>query len=290
MTELIITTDCEPDDIMAIWHLLRNNRSTKIIFIVGEANPVIQRKYLARWLYHWYELGDIADLSKISIALGIGSHRIVNDRLTAFDNWEDYDLTRFDSELPDAIDGVTIIALKPIKDLMRIYRADDQAFINTTIYLYGSFNLNVLVRDNIASYSHIKNLLKSFHLVYLYNRHYAMPGISCGDSKNLPQYYQLVEYDERFAPLKRALTLWNNHIGQRHEHIAQMNETSPIHVVLADQCVACCFTHPEDFDLISFDPDTIDQRPIDQSVNEDNHRYYMYTNVQIAAIDRILVD
>lgn len=234
-SKLIITTDLEPDDILAIYivlkHLESSQHSLDIAFIVGIGQSSIKRDFLNKWLTYWsFSLNNV----RIKIYLGTSNSKKVHfsqDIFPFIDINPDFNSDKNCLECINEYlqDGTDIIALKPIHDLYKVYKINGAEIFNkSNLYLYGSFNLRSLLLDNSNGCSQSENLLKfrqddfefflnnSFKNIYLYETHLNSINSRNGSPKNLPKFDILVSNNLHiFEPWLKFQNLWNLHIYNR---------------------------------------------------------------------------
>ena len=188
-SNLVIMTDLEPDDVLAIDMLLNEYPDKQYSFLVGEGNA--HMKYLRANEY--YNSGKYYP-NKYNVYEGYASLKIfnydgheiglyVNDEGTIMTKEGEYYYTK-DLKLPvvnlDTLKelfekNTIILCLKPPRELMDIYKSDNSFFKdrNTTFIAYTSFNLRCLLKTGATS-DELSNLLNSFSNTYLYETYHAI--------------------------------------------------------------------------------------------------------------------
>jgi hypothetical protein len=165
---LIITTDLETDDLIALYIMAKYIKDMPKLIIVGEGNSQI--KY-CRMLIYSYLLG----FTNTTIIKGHSSHQkfkcdgldiLSNEAITEINNSIDQtdpidDIRLFIKRYPDQ----TIISLKPMRELLEIWKEEPDIFANITLIGYMGFNVRSIMNNREQD---IINFFRSFKLVIYY--------------------------------------------------------------------------------------------------------------------------
>jgi hypothetical protein len=203
---ILITTDLEPDDLIALYilakHIVAKNITAQLIFLVGENNAIMKYHRMCEYI----KLMGFPDKSKV--LRGYDSKRkFAYDGYDVFNENKIAEINAEDSidDAADTIDvleylqllianatttnDLLIISMKPARELYNLYvfaelkAADDQRqhkmrtpniFRNITICGYMGFNCRVLIEQNKCNndYAHVQTVVadfwNSFHKVIYY--------------------------------------------------------------------------------------------------------------------------
>jgi hypothetical protein len=186
-SNVIISTDLETDDLMALWMLSKEIPYSNIIFLVGEGNALIKK---IRMEYY----AEILGFKNFKVVRGYSSDKNFiydgYDVLTKYTilrsfyliyyfimNWlikilgcEDISVKEIKKFIIDKTP--LIISLKPPRELIDIYITNPDIFNECILYGYMSFNLRCLMKKN--SKTLIVNFLESFKECYYYETYHAI--------------------------------------------------------------------------------------------------------------------
>lgn len=175
---LLIMTDLETDDIIAIWLLSKFYKRTKIMFLVGEGCAYIKKLRMESYIK----------------TLGFENAEVVrgydSDRLFTYDgrdimSEEDIERLNWIVESKEDVnekvykfirdESPFIISLKPPRELMDMYANGHpryrRIFNRCVLAGYMSFNLRCLMNEHKKR---LVGFLKSFKKCYFYETHYAV--------------------------------------------------------------------------------------------------------------------
>lgn len=230
--QIIIMTDLEPDDLIAIdmlyKYMLKHAVTTKYlfqdpIFIVGEGNSTM--KVLRTQTYYNYNCIDKVIIKEgysssknfnydgHDIDLYVDENNVIKNKQNnvAIDHYKtgknilnnEDKLKNIDDILSKHSDSV-IICLKPPRELMDLYKIKNEYFNKMTLVAYTSFNFRCLFKpivtsasEPIVTSSDMINFLNSFESTYLYETYHAIGSDNTitgndVDFKKIPLYIQKV--------------------------------------------------------------------------------------------------
>jgi hypothetical protein len=208
---LLVMTDLETDDVIAIYLLSRRFRNTKIMFLVGEGCAYIKKLRMESYIK---TLG----FTNAEVVRGYGS-----DRLFKYDGYDimtkeqidglDWASINWTAENKEEVkekvfkfirdESPFIISLKPPRELMEMFVNGHpryrRIFKRCVFAGYMSFNLRCLMNDYKRK---LVNFLRSFKLCYFYETHYAV------GSNNIITKDDF-DFDKLPEIIKNVMYLWN---------------------------------------------------------------------------------
>lgn len=199
---LIVMTELEPDDVLAIILLLRNlRRKLPILIVVGEGR--VNKVDMARCIVRDYEF-------KFQIEIVQGFYSDKDYPLEALEIYE----TKINLSEPTAVETIItylniyknpfILGIKPPRELLVI---DRNLLSHVTLAQYGSFNLRCLFKTykdiNISNW-----LNTSFKEVFLYESFFAT-GLE--NSVSDKQLFEIISF--KYEELYKLIKVWNDHIS-----------------------------------------------------------------------------
>lgn len=238
----MITTDLEPDDILALYLYFANLTSqykkwceekgkkmpypVKMI-VVGENDPKVKKEKLSRYIEHWKNFNLIPTHVIITIAQGTPSKKPFEREGQEFENFSiSSDETTFidvEKSIQNFLeiyrDEKLIVALKPIRDLLKCYltTTNKKLWKDVNLAIYGSFNIRVVICQNENISKTIIELFSVVKKVFYYERFLATPeNLGVGNSKTLPNFAKLLQTrKEFFEPFFKCMDLWNEHLYEK---------------------------------------------------------------------------
>ena len=151
---LVIFTDCEPDDMLALWILERRGYLDKAVIVVTENDEAtLKRK---AWLVRQHH-------QKVSVQIGSTSSR----QRQLDETYGELDVPRFafGADAP-----LYVIALAPPRDLMAQWRVHPHYFKTSELWAYGGFNFRELVLGGVD----VVPMLKSFWRAHIFETFHAV--------------------------------------------------------------------------------------------------------------------
>jgi len=210
-SSIIISTDLETDDLLAIWMLSKIIPNKNIMFLVGEGDSYIKSKRMERYAK---SLG----FTNYSVVQGIGSKKLF--KYDGHDIFKLDEIKEFKKDIEEGTDEGTddirlcvtlaslkffikwnsplIFSLKPPRELIELWKMKNTIFKNCIMFGYMSFNLRCLMKE--WSHENIIEFLNSFEECYFYETYHAVGknNIISGkdiDMKKLPKLvYDLMIY------------------------------------------------------------------------------------------------
>lgn len=198
---LVVITDCEPDDYMALLAILKLVRKTgRDLVIIVSAWREQQPKAARLQTFLNREFFDLKN--RIFIRLGEPSHTNYDMALTpeeiAIEPFPQY--TQFD------LVGNIIFQLTHPVEIFKIFREQSEFFQNSYLFTYGSFNYRVPLQRYDMTTQDIRDLFTSFKFVFYYE---AFPA----SDPTMMEYDDLTELMRRNYPdIVAHIEWWNQRI------------------------------------------------------------------------------
>lgn len=232
-TQVMVFTDMEPDDMHGIYGACKMLPKCDRIygFVVGEGNAPIKVRRMTRYC-ELLQKEKLLPLVQPKVILGLSSSKLFSRDGAEFNMQE----TKSDKEKQDVaavmkqfkedymwfLNGTknpVLWILKPPRELLALWvEAKSQGtvkdwFGNTTVVMYGSFNLrNILDRNDAeGSRKRIYEFLASFKQVYLYESFHATGSKNSIDASNMPALFKTLNESksEYLAATSRLVRVWN---------------------------------------------------------------------------------
>lgn len=238
---IVIATDLEPDDLVALVMLRKmteKHKDLRLIFLVGEGNSVIKEARMLEYV-KLLKFCDDRPKDQIQVIRGMssdidfsldGQDVLTNEIIEVFrkrDNVFTLD-EMMDLALKITNEQVLYISLKPPRELYSIWKIFSYVFGKITMIGYMSFNLRALLtakENKDDDPQMIESFLKSFSKVLYYETFIASneSSIDIG-MKTTPQSIYAI-----FSPLSRFIINlmidWNNSTLIRYESKKENGET-----------------------------------------------------------------
>lgn len=206
---ILIFTDVEPDDMIAIVTLMdnfsRRNISVDCTFVVGEGNPRTKERLLRE-----YGIKD-------DIILGVSSEKkhpetILQDgqmdKGLSRDNWDQSDhalkVKMWMIKNPSGL----IISIKPCWELVSIVKTDENLLEGKTILHYGSFNFRQLLPENKIDLLLLVNRPGS----YVFETYLAFKDKNNVDEND--KIFPWTDFQQHYPRLFDSMCLWNRSIAE----------------------------------------------------------------------------
>ncbi len=200
---VIVITDLEPDDLIAITMLLKSKElnlktfNQEIIFIISAWSNVEQK---ARF-FRKFLLDCFSAYANSQIYLGESSDKKFEFpfEVAANENFPSYQILDPSNSL--------IINLAPIRELMFYHQNIPNVFKNCYLAIYGSFNIRSVIVEKKLEHTHICNIFYSFSGVLCYESFYAV-----GSNNNMTDPEILGIIKSNYPYLEKIIKWWNQEI------------------------------------------------------------------------------
>lgn len=211
---ILITTDLEPDDLIALLILVKNiPKDIKIGFVVGEGHSRIKYQRIARYC-------ELMNFKNYKVFESIGSTKdFVYDGLDIFNSEFVENIRENNKSLSEInLNGLktlkefinsgetAIIMLKPPRELMEIWSNDNSFFNKTKMIGYMSFNLRSLWNSKQWSQQQVVDFLNSFESVIYYETF-----LATGEKNSMSKSTKF-PFDKLPGYIKKLISLWNKSI------------------------------------------------------------------------------
>lgn len=161
--KVVIFTDCEPDDIIALTSILPKLNGKCISIIVScWADPIVKARFLKEYL----------SVFNVPVAIFTGVFTDKQYNMSSLvGNHDEYIPSWVNQESIGWDQDIFILQLAPLYELMELYQHDNIIFNNKNMALYASFN----VRHVMGEYSPklVTEMIQSFRKVIYYETYYA---------------------------------------------------------------------------------------------------------------------
>jgi hypothetical protein len=235
---VVITTDLEPDDILALQIFF--SKATEIyanikkypieMIVVGEGHSGLKAARMEEYIRLYKQVGLIPNEVNIAVVQGRGSNKnfalegqelFSNEKIQAIRN-----NTSEDNSATDAIknfllssDKPLIIQLKPVRDLLPIYFTNKELLKKSELAGYVSWNVRSLVgkeiEGNTVTKQHIEDYLNCFKVTAFYESFFATGSKNNLDKDDSPEAVEVLQ-NSSFLPLvmlRKLLVKWNLHVS-----------------------------------------------------------------------------
>lgn len=221
---LLITTDLEPDDVIALQILFKKLKEASfhkpIMVIVGEGDPSLK-------LFRMNMYANLfAPQLKMEVLQGIGSDRFysqdgqefftpecINSIRDSMPYSEKSLLEKIKQFLTFHFHHTTIINLKPPRELIKIWLEDNELFDNTIFLGYMGFNLRCLLEHYEKNC--IQDFLNSFKKVMYYECSMAIGRNNNISSKDGFNFGMLPGY------IEKLMQMWNQELHKECSEIVR---------------------------------------------------------------------
>jgi hypothetical protein len=205
--KIIISTDLETDDLIAIEILLKIiPKDKELIFIVGEGNSYIKYMRMKKYI-------EIFGIKNSIVVQGEDS-----DKDFPCDGYDVYEKTLIEKfrncnrihdtqyEIKKLLDDkkITIFSLKPPRELIKLWFENNDIFKNINLIGYMSFNIRCLKKT--YNDTDIINFIKSFNKVIYYETYLAV-----GDNNTIDNTMSF-PFDKLSTVTTRLMESWNNYM------------------------------------------------------------------------------
>ncbi len=218
MKPIWLETDLEPDDLLAIFFLIKRGFYPQFI-VVGEGQAQIKSARMIRYLQLLKIDGLLPQDCSCQVIEGINSNHQFRADGHEFDQLELTQTTEsvsyqthyvncFQSYIKSTLEPI-YVGLKPPRELI-LYKSElDHELSMIKGYFYGSFNFRSLNNNN-----DLQILFSKMASVYLYESYYATGTENSMNQKLCPQIWSNLKQHQStyIKTLMIAINLWNTHI------------------------------------------------------------------------------
>jgi len=220
--ELIITTDLETDDLVAIKKLAEHIKDKKVMFIVGEGNAIVK---CYRMNVYAKKLG----FTNFRVIQGYGSDKDFKyDGRDVFN--EEFCQEIRQEKSVDCLDVIEqeirsqknpiIIMFKPPGEFIDLYKKDIKIFENTALIGYFAFNIRCLLKEH--SREDIISFIDSFKNIVFYETF-----LATGENNTID--FEQIDFNKLDKFINRLMELWNTDIREYCEK--ELQKTLDIHAI-----------------------------------------------------------